>query len=311
MPGDPFTLYLNFIDTANAFSGALHQPLQQELESFFEREDAAKGADGLYAQVAVGASPDEVNFKELLDRNPYSNPQKIKSDLKAADERGWITLTDTGFSATQKAGKFTDELVGILVEYAAMREADLEVDIPRIVSLLGRLVESAQTTDVFSNKPSFTFARNYEYEDKTPSLLWVRRHLITMGNYRDDCHIASWKSLDLPGYHWEAFTFIWQDQAHTATELAEKLTFRGYDENDYATALAKLAELGWVEEADGAFTLTEKGVAVREDAETRTNQYYKAAFEVLSEAEITELSGLIQSLIDTIKIEEGEEAQPA
>lgn len=311
MSDDPFTLYLNFIDIANAFSGALHQPLQQELESFFDREDAAKGADGFYAQVAVGASPAEANFNELLARNPYSSPHKLKSDLKEAAERGWITLTDTGFSATQKAGKFTDELVEILVEHAAMREADLDVDIPRIVSLLGRLVESAQTTDVISDKPSFSFARNYEYEDKTPSLLWVRRHLITIGNYRDDCHVASWKPLDLPGYHWEALTFIWQDQAHTAAELAEKLTFRGYEESDYTEALAKLVELGWVEEADGAFTLTEKGVAVREDAETRTNQYYKAAFEVLSAAEITELSGLIQSLTEAIKIEEEEEAQPA
>ena len=164
---------------------------------------------------------------------------------------------------------------------------------------------------MISDKPNFTFARNYEYEDKTPSLLWVRRHLITMGNYRDDCHIASWKPLDLPGNHWEAFTFIWQDQAHTAAELVEKLTFRGYKESDYAAALAKLAELGWVEKADGTYSLTEKGVKVREDAEIRTNKYYKAAFEVLSEAEINALIALIQTLTDAIKIEEEEEAQPA
>ncbi len=311
MSDDQYKIYLKFIDTANAFSGALHQPLQEELESFFEREDAAKGADGFYAQVAVGAAPDEASTKELIARNPYANRKQIESDLKEAAERGWITLTESGFTATEKSQAFTDDLIAILTAHTEKREDGLEVDIPRIVAQLSRLVESAQSVDALPDKLSFTFARNYEYEDKTPSLLWVRRHLITMSSYRDDCHIAAWKPVGLPGYVWEAFTFLWQDEAHTAAELAEKLPFRNYEESDYAEALDKLAELGWVEEKDGAYALTEKGTKVREEAEMRTNQYYKAAFDVLSESEIKELIALIKSLTEAITVEEEEEAQPA
>jgi DNA-binding MarR family transcriptional regulator len=201
-------------------------------------------------------------------------------------------------------------LVELLADYIAELEADFDgVSIPRVVELLGRLVESAQDVDEFVEKPTFTFARNFEYQDPTPSLLWVRRHLITLGAYRDDSHIASWKELGLPGHTWEAFTFVWQEQGHTAAELAEKLTFRGFEEEEYAQALETLANLGWVESKDGQYSVTEKGRQQRELAEEKTNQYYKAAFGVLTQNELKEVIELINRLTEALTPEE--EAQSA
>ncbi|MEJ2757867.1 MAG: hypothetical protein P8046_05220 [Anaerolineales bacterium] len=170
-------------------------------------------------------------------------------------------------------------------------------------------MESAQAADAFSEKPNFTFARNFEYEDKTPSLLWVRRHLITLGAYRDDSHIAAWKPYELPGHVWETFTFVWQDEAHTPAELAEKLPFRGYTEEDYTQALAQLVERGWLEAAGDRYTLTEEGRKQRQLAEDKTNENYQAAFAVLSEAELKEVISLLEALTEEITIKE--DAQPA
>ena len=307
MSDDKFEPTQKFMQQSNAFMGVFHQPLNEKLQSFFESEEAAQGADGMYAQVATGAAPKEASIKDFLDRGPYGNPKQVKEGLKESAERGWITLSETGFSATDKAHQFTDKLVGMLVEYSAEVEAAVEADIPLLVGYLTRLVEGA-TAAPFDFKPAFTFGRNYEYEDKTPSMLWVRRHLISLGSYRDDCHQVAWRELDLPGYVFETLTFLWNGEAKTAAELAEKLPFRSYTEEDYAKALEKLAKLGWAEEGEEGYTLTEKGKSVRDEVETKTDENYKAAFSVLSEEELAELTAMLEALAEALTPETEESA---
>jgi len=309
MSDERFALTAKFQESANAFAQALIQPISQELPKFFEKEDAAQGQDAYLAQSAAGASPKTAGFADIFERNPYTNPEMLKTNIQEAAERGWIDLTEKGFTASPKAQAFTDKLVQMLKDSAGSREADLTVDLARLMALLGKLVESAQAVEAFADKPNFTFGRNFEYTDKTPSLMWVRRHLITMGAYRDDSHIAAWKPYDLPGYVWETFTFVWQDEAHTAAELAEKLPFRGYTGENYSQALAQLAERGWLQADGDRYTLTEEGRKQRQLAEDKTNENYQAAFEALSEAELKEVISLLKALTEEITIEEN--TQPA
>ncbi len=192
----------------------------------------------------------------------------------------------------------------MLTEHCAGLEVD-QTDITRMVELLGKLVEGAEKAD-FKIKPTFTFARNYEYEDKTPSLLWVRRHILSLASYRDDCHMDAWQSqYEIPGYVLEALTFLWQGDANTAAALAETLPFRSYTEEDYAHALKKLVKLGWAEQTEEGFALTETGKQLRDEVEARTNKNYQAAFAVLSDDELNELIGLIEKLTAAITTGDG------
>jgi hypothetical protein len=270
MDGKQFEVSLKFNQTAGEFLGALHQPLNEKLQAFFESDDAAKGADGFFAQVAAGVFPAEASTDELIARSPYGNTEKLKADLQEAAERGWVTLSEAGFTATEKALKFTDVLVGMLTEYTVGLENEYALDVVKIVDGLSKLVSGAEKTP-FDFKPAFAFARNYEYEDKTASLLWVRRHLITLGNYRDDCHLAAWSDLGVSGIEWESLTFVWRGEAGSAAELAEKLPFRNYQEEDFSQALEKLVSQGWMEKSDEGYMLTEKGKQVREQAEAQTD----------------------------------------
>ena len=297
-----------FMENSGALLGAIHQPLIDSLNKLVEDYQAGEGQDTALAQISAAASPAPVNIREWQTRNPYNNPVQMQEALQATAERGWITLHEKDFSANQKALDFTEGIIQLLTETLSERETELEDGIPQAVELLGRLVEAAHAVQGF-DKFTLDFSRNFEYEDKTPSLLWVRRHLISLGAYRDDCHIASWQGGDFSGNTWETLTFIWQDNAHTAEELAEKLQFRSFTTEDYQTALEDLHNRGLIALEEDKYQVTEVGKRLRQQAEDKTNQLHQAAFKALSDSELEKLNGLLAAFAEALKVEEEETSQ--
>ncbi len=293
---EEFAPYKSFRDAYLAFLGALNQPMQELLNKLLEVENASQDADSLLAQLSAAVHPNEVGLDGLLARNPYSNPRAYHDSIAGAAERGWLTVSKTGFTATSQSIQFYDKLVALLMEQAALLEEKVSVDLATLFALLEKLVAGMAAVKLPGGKPTFNFARNFEYKDKSPSLVWIRRHILTAHAYRDDCHIAAWQVHDLPGIAWESFSFIWEGEAHTAAALAEKLPYRSYTEADYANALAQLEQLGWVRLEDGQYQLSEKGKTVREQAELKTDQFYKTALDTLSASELQTLTGLIETL---------------
>lgn len=293
-----------FLEAVAAFGPALHQPLHQELRPFLEQQEVDQGVDAYLAQVAAAVSPRQACYSGVYARNPYANPDVIRANIQGAAERGWLILEEHGFTAAPKALAFVEDLFQLLKNHLERREAGLMVDIPRMVALLERLAEAARTVEVIPYKPNVEFSLHYEHADKTPSLLLVRRHLITIGAYRDDSHIAAWTGHSLPGFVWEAFTFVWQGKAATAAALANKLPNRGYDRSDYSQALRRLAKRGWLAFEDGHYALTEAGRQVRQAAEDTTNYNYRAIFSVLTAAELQELVNLLHALTEAVAIRE-------
>jgi DNA-binding MarR family transcriptional regulator len=308
MDGKENNIPLKYLQITGPFLQALHAPLNELLNKLVEEQEAGEGVDTLIAQVAAGVYPQEALIADLRARSPYGNPEQLKEGLKQSEGRGWIKLSETGFTATEKSITFSNAIVAMLTDYCAGLEVD-DTEINRMVELLGKLVKGAEKAE-FKTKPTFTFARNYEYEDKTPSLLWVRRHILTMASYRDDCHIDAWQSqYDVPGHVWEALSFLWEGDANTAAELVEALPYRSYTEEDYAHALKKLVKLGWAEQTEDGYAITEAGKKLRDEAEALTNKNYQAAFAVLSDDQLDELIGLIEKLTAAIAPETEEEVQ--
>jgi hypothetical protein len=77
-----------------------------------------------------------------------------------------------------------------------------------------------------------------------PGSVLTGQYLTDLLRFRDDAHVAAWKPYGISGHAWEALTFLWRDQAHTAKALAEQLPFRGHSSETYAQALAGLADRG-------------------------------------------------------------------
>ena len=98
----------------------------------------------------------------------------------------------------------------IVAGHGAIRSRSQQL-VTQLSEQLAIPVETAKKVDL-PIKGTFNYALNYEYADRTPSLAWVRRHLISINSYRDDCHTSSWQEHNLPGYVWETLSFIWQGE---------------------------------------------------------------------------------------------------
>jgi hypothetical protein len=98
------------------------------------------------------------------------------------------------------------------------------------------------------------------------------------------------------GDAWEAVTYVWRGQAHTAAELANQLSFRGYSEQDYRAVLCDLAAQGWVEQTLDGFKITEMGERKRIEAEKRTDELFFSPWFVLNSAAIDQLVTTLEML---------------
>ena len=124
----------------------------------------------------------------------------------------------------------------------------------------------------------------------------IDQHLDDLNAFRDDVHLAAWKPYDVSGHAWEALTLVWRGEASTAEELAEKLPFRNHTVEANTTALARLADRGWVEETAEGYRVTEKGQALRQQAEETTDRYFFAPWACLSTSEAVQLHDLLTRL---------------
>jgi DNA-binding MarR family transcriptional regulator len=311
MSAQNFEIYLSFNAHTGAFLQAFFARSREKIMAIFEKHEAGEGADAGLAQTAAAVSPDTAKTADYLARQPYAKPEFVQETLQAAADRGWISMEGNGFKATQKAHDLNDALIQFLLDELNPLADEISVDVPDLVKDLAGLVEAAAKVKL-PLKPTFTFGRHFEYDDKTPSMTWVRRHLISLNSFRDDCHLSSWQEHKLPGYVWETLSFIWQGDAATAEKLAETLSgYRGYQAEDYTAAIEQLVEMGWIEAKDDGYQVTAKGKQVRERAEELTNQYYAKAFAALSEAQVKDLAARIETIAGEIAPEEQPEAEGA
>jgi DNA-binding MarR family transcriptional regulator len=124
----------------------------------------------------------------------------------------------------------------------------------------------------------------------------IDQHLDDLNAFRDDAHLAAWKPYEVSGHAWEALTFVWRGEASTAEELVEKLSSRGHSVEAYTEALAGLVGRGWVEETSDGYRITEKGQALRQQAEEATDRIFFAPWACLDAAENAQLHDLLTRL---------------
>jgi DNA-binding MarR family transcriptional regulator len=117
--------------------------------------------------------------------------------------------------------------------------------------------------------------------------------------YRDDSHLSAARPhFNQAGIVWLVLGALWKGSAVNAEQMAETMSFRSYDVEDYEIAIEAIVEIGWAEQAEHphTFRLTQKGRELREQVERLTNQYFYAPWSVLVQAEIDELYDLLITL---------------
>jgi len=86
--------------------------------------------------------------------------------------------------------------------------------------------------------------------------------------------------------------------AVTAAQIAETMSFRGYDTFEFEAALKAAVQVGWLEAAEnpGAFRPTQKGRELREQVERLTDEYFYHPWTIFSPAELDEFYTLLTKL---------------
>lgn len=289
------------LDPIRKILNPLNEKIGPALESIVEQTDALEGQDMYFLQVANAHAPDPFGLALIYQRGPYSNPDSIKTAFGEAVERGWLQRVGEGaYTNTEKSQRLFAEIL----EALGLGLADFSplpiVKLEKLHSLLDLVVETAIKKTHLDHIPALKMTRKFAVQDAA-LLQKIRRRLIELLAFRDDCHVCAWAPHKIEGYVWEAFSFIWEEKASSAAEVLALRPNRGFSEEAYAGALENLAERGWVERKEGKYSLTEGGRTVREQAEALTDEYYAEPWASLTVEETEELRALFSKMIESLE----------
>ena len=247
--------------------------------------------------IAYQLAPDGLTDSLYRKRAPYNNLDAIRENLADAAKAGYLEEEGVGEYRISTKGKDAIEVVHEKF-YDHINEVNqFPVEkLKTLADLLETLVGGAARTELSSGILSLDLARGGHPEVEPGTLAEVDQLLDYMNAFRDDAHIAAWISTGVSGQVWEILTFLWNGDANSAEELAEKLTYRSYLAEEYQKALDQLEELGWIKAREGDYQLTETGKELREKAEEDTNTIYFAPWDVLTAEEIDKLGELLSEL---------------
>lgn len=219
----------------------------------------------LYSELGL----DTFSLTNFQKRDPFTNPEQFEKVFVRLNVKGWIEpMSDGSFHVTQKACEAVRHVIRAgdaqLLDFHSMSEDKLR----RLEVLLKQIV--AESTAVYEPPEKWAILKRFRVaEEHDPVIIKIREYLMDLFAYRDDSHLsASRPHFNQAGIVWLVLGALWNKEAVTANQMAEKMTFRGYEVSDYEVALQAAVEVGWAEMDDrpGTFRLSQQGQQLRESS---------------------------------------------
>lgn len=242
---------------------------------------------------------DSFSKEEFQKRDPYSNPQVFEKTFAILNFKGWIEpTTDNTYRATDRARQAARTIIEAGDAHLNPFESQTTVNLKRLSLLLKQLTMANEFAPVPPEKWA-TIRRFRVAEKSSPWITQIRESLMELYAYRDDCHYAaSHPHFGRGGIIWLVLNTLWKNATVTAENIAESMSFRGYEISSYEVALEAAVQIGWATRTNvpGAYQITQAGRSVREQAEQLTNKYFYAPWSVLTREELAELYDLLLHL---------------
>jgi hypothetical protein len=229
--------------------------------------------------------PEDTTPSHLMVRGPYTSSEQYLNWLENAADKEYLQIISTSrFRLTSEGRKVALDFIKAARE--AMVSADpLPSSESQILSgLLDRLVESCLETPPPPNTWSISLS-NKLMPKNDPPMPFIEQAITCISAYRDDAHLASWRSSGLSATALESLTLIWRRQVNTLDELREKLSFRGHPKKVYIDALAELRARSYISGVRSVLRITEDGKLFRDKVETKTDHYFFAPWSSLTQSE--------------------------
>ena len=242
---------------------------------------------------------DYFSTKDFQKRDPFSNPERFEKNFARLNMLGWVEpLQDGSSRVTDEARESVRKIIQTGDEQLAGFFSTSDSDLERLVTLLKQIVTESKLTSQPPEKWAI-FNRFRVADEHGPLIVQIREYLMDMYAYRDDSHLSAARPhFNEAGIVWLVLGSLWKGDAVNAEQMAEIMSFRGYEVEDYEIAIQAAVEVGWAEQADRpeAFRPTGKGKELREQVERLTNEYFYTPWSVLVQEEIDELYDLLTTL---------------
>lgn len=242
---------------------------------------------------------DSFSTEEFQKRDPFSNPMLFEKAFVTLNFKGWIQPTaDEKYVVTVQAREAARKIIQTGDKYLAPFEKFTDLNLKQLHGLLKQIVMANQHAPEPPEK--WASMKRFRVGNKnSPIVVQIREQLMDIFAYRDDSHIsASHPHFGQAGIIWNVLGALWKNDTVNAEQIADSMTFRGYEAHEYDVALQAAAQIGWAErtEAPKSYRITEQGREIRAQAEQLTDEYFYAPWSVLARDELDDLYELLLNL---------------
>jgi len=173
-----------------------------------------------------------------------------------------------------------------------------DVDLNRLLAFLKQIVLANNAAPEPPEK--WAIAKRFHVANQnSPVMVQIRECLMDIFAYHDDAHLSAARPhFNQAGIVWSVLGAVATGDAVTAEQMTEKLAFRGYETQEYEVAIKAAIEIGWLAATDMADTIrpTANGLALREQVEKLTDEYFYRPWATFSPNELDEFYNLLMRL---------------
>jgi hypothetical protein len=245
---------------------------------------------------ALTFEPEDTTPSHLLVRGPYTSSDQYLSRLDNAAEQGYLeNLSNGSFRLSDKGKAAVLEFIKTARDAMEAERLIPDDDARELVELLDRLVKKCLETP----PPPNTWSINLSYKlipAKEPAMPYIEQAISCLSAYRDDAHLASWRSSGLSAIALESLTLIWRGQVSTADQLTDKLVFRGHADKMYLDALAELRSHDYISGFQNVLRVTEEGKLFRDRVEANTDHYFYTPWSCLNTDEKNQMAEILNRI---------------
>jgi hypothetical protein len=258
---------------------------------------------GWFLTQAAEFDPEPLSVATLRVRDIYASERIVLALLEIMASEGWFQRSaQDAYFLTAEGRAVLQQRIGSRRELIARIRLPASGGVDRLANLLGQLIDASLAAPVPPGTWCVAHSRRRAPNQDELAIVRIAQYFSDFNAFRDDAHMAAWRSYKLDGYQWEAFAMVCAGEAESAATLFEQLAYRGYSTDEYAEALEILAYRGWLEQAAaGIYRMTAEGRTVREQVERSTDGYFYTPWSCLTKAQIEELHTLLLQFTDQLR----------
>jgi hypothetical protein len=254
-----------------------------------------------YLVQAAEFDPEPLTVENLRVRDAYAHPRIVQAmvDVMAGerlldhDGHGHYALGAEGQRILRRNRVRQREL---LVGLAPLPDDQ----VAWLASALDRIISASLAAPAPPGTWCLVHSRRRAPGGDAPTLAHIAQFFADFNAFRDDAHMAAWQPFNVEGFAWEAHALVCKGEATMAESVFDALIHRGYARSEFATALDAMVDRRWLtySPATGMYAATDRGRAIRAEAEALTDRYFYTPWAMLGHYEIERVHASLGQLRD-------------